>query len=287
MTNTTITLTIKVTEDKKTGKLILASGVYQIPKNIIDTNLFSISCQYHINDMVEAQHIDSVTKLRTKYNAEVAKSNMDVDVVNTLESQLSKAEDLMKKWKEYITDFNKKVGETYDTKVLYEQLDNDAYAQLFALAVLKARKIGENDISFTNSKISQTQLLRCVRELTLDNTLTKEESNERVTNVKTFINDNFGTESVTGYYKKSNLSKLTAHKIKADLGTRLKKKLTFNNKGYGIQNEEITPFDNALNALFLFYTEQGVTEFNGGKAVKTVSGNSGKMDLSKVQKKSK
>ena len=117
--------------------------------------------------------------------------------------------------------------------------------------------------------------------------MTKEEINERVTNVKTFINDNFGTESVTGYYKKSNLSKLTAHKIKADLGTRLKKKLAFNNKGYGIQNEEITPFDNALNALFLFYTEQGVTEFNGGKAVKTVSGNSGKMDLSKVQKKSK
>ena len=287
MANTTITLTIKVTEDKKTGKLILASGVYQIPKNIIDTNLFGISCQYHINDMVEAQHVESVTKLRIKYNAEVAKSNMDVDVVNTLESQLSKAEDLMKKWKEYITDFNKKVGETYDTKVLYEQLDSDAYAQLFALAVLKARKIGENDISFTNSKISQAQLLRCVRELTLDNTLTKEEINERVTNVKTFINDNFGTESVTGYYKKSNLSKLTAHKIKADLGTRLKKKLAFNNKGYGIQNEEITPFDNALNALFLFYTEQGVTEFNGGKAVKTVSGNSGKMDLSKVQKKSK
>lgn len=287
MANTTITLTIKVTEDKKTGKLILASGVYQIPKNIIDTNLFGISCQYHINDMVEAQHVESVTKLRIKYNAEVAKSNMDVDVVNTLESQLSKAEDLMKKWKEYITDFNKKVGETYNTKVLYEQLDSDAYAQLFALAVLKARKIGENDISFTNSKISQAQLLRCVRELTLDNTLTKEEINERVTNVKTFINDNFGTESVTGYYKKSNLSKLTAHKIKADLGTRLKKKLAFNNKGYGIQNEEITPFDNALNALFLFYTEQGVTEFNGGKAVKTVSGNSGKMDLSKVQKKSK
>lgn len=287
MANTTITLTIKVTEDKKTGKLILASGVYQIPKNIINTNLFGISCQHHINDMVETQHVESVTKLRIKYNAEIAKSNMDVDVVNTLESQLSKAEDLMKKWKEYITDFNKKVGETYDTKVLYEQLDSDAYAQLFALAVLKARKIGKNDISFTNSKISQAQLLRCVRELTLDNTLTKEEINERVTNVKTFINDNFGTESVTGYYKKSNLSKLTAHKIKADLGTRLKKKLAFNNKGYGIQNEEIAPFDNALNALFLFYTEQGVTEFNGGKAVKTVSGNSGKMDLSKVQKKSK
>lgn len=285
MTNTTITLTIKVTEDKKTGKLILASGVYQIPKNIIDTNLFSISCQHHINDMVEAQHVESVTKLRTKYNAEVAKSNMDVDVVNTLESQLSEAEDLMKKWKEYITDFNKKVGETYDTKVLYEQLNSDAYAQLFALAVLKARKIGENDISFTNSKISQAQLLRCVRELTLDNTLTKEEINERVTNVKTFINDNFGTESVTSYYKKSNLSKLTAHKIKADLGTRLKKKLAFNNKGYGIQNEEITPFDNALNALFLFYTEQGVTEFSGGKTVKTISGNSGKMDLSKIHKK--
>lgn len=287
MANTTITLTIKVTEDKKTGKLILASGVYQIPKNIINTNLFSISCQYHINDIVGSQLSASEAKIRVKYDAEASKSNMDVDVVNALESQLTAAEKLTRKWKEYIADFNKKVSEAYDTKVLYEQLDSDAFAQLFALAVLKARKIGENDISFTNSKISQAQLLRCVRELTLDNTLTKEEINERVTNVKTFINDNFGTESVAGYYKKSNLSKLTAHKIKADLGTRLKKKLAFNNKGYGIQNEEITPFDNALNALFLFYTEQGVTEFNGGKAVKTVSGNSGKMDLSKVQEKSK
>lgn len=285
MANTTITMVTKVTE--KSGNLVLVSGVYQIPKNVIDANLFSISCQYHINDMVESQLSASEAKLRTKYEAEVSKSNMDVDAVNALESQLTSAEKLTKKWKEYITDFNKKVGETYDTKALYEQLDSDAYAQLFALATLKARKIGENDVAFTASKVSQAQLLRCVRELTLDNTLTKEEINERVTNVKTFINDNFGTESVTGYYKKSNLSKLTAHKIKADLGTRLKKKLAFNNKGYGIQNEEITPFDNALNALFLFYTEQGVTEFNGGKAVKTVSGNSGKMDLSKVQKKSK
>lgn len=285
MANTTITMVTKVTE--KSGNLVLVSGVYQIPKNVIDANLFSISCQYHINDMVESQLSASETKLRTKYEAEASKSNMDVDAVNALESQLTSAEKLTKKWKEYITDFNKKVGETYDTKALYEQLDSDAYAQLFALATLKARKIGENDVAFTASKVSQAQLLRCVRELTLDNTLTKEEINERVTNVKTFINDNFGTESVTGYYKKSNLSKLTAHKIKADLGTRLKKKLAFNNKGYGIQNEEITPFDNALNALFLFYTEQGVTEFNGGKAVKTVSGNSGKMDLSKVQKKSK
>lgn len=285
MANTTITMVTKVTE--KSGNLVLVSGVYQIPKNVIDANLFSISCQYHINDMVESQLSASESKLRTKYEAEASKSNMDVDAVNALESQLTSAEKLTKKWKEYITDFDKKVGETYDTEALYGQLDSDAYAQLFALATLKARKIGENDVAFTASKVSQAQLLRCVRELTLDNTLTKEEINERVTNVKTFINDNFGTESVTGYYKKSNLSKLTAHKIKADLGTRLKKKLAFNNKGYGIQNEEITPFDNALNALFLFYTEQGVTEFNGGKAVKTVSGNSGKMDLSKVQKKSK
>lgn len=281
----TITITTKVTE--KSGNLVLVSGVYQIPKNVIDANLFSISCQYHINDMVKSQLTSAEIKLRTKYEAEVSKSNMDVDAVNALESQLTSAEKLTKKWKECVTDFNKKVGETYDTKALYEQLDSDTYAQLFALATLKARKIGENDVAFTASKVSQEQFLRCVRELTLDDTLTKEEINERVTNVKTFINDNFGTESVTDYYKKSNLSKLTAHKIKADLGTRLKKKLAFNNKGYGIQNEEITPFDNALNALFLFYTEQGVTEFNGGKAVKTVSGNSGKMDLSKVQKKSR
>lgn len=285
MANTTITLTTKVTE--KNGILTLVSGVYQIPKNVIDANLFSISCQYHINDMVESQYISAETKIRTKYEAEASKSNMNIDVVNALESQLTAAEKLTRKWKEYITNFNKKVGETYDTKALYEQLDSDAYAQLFSLAVLKARKIGENDVAFTASKVSQAQLFRCVRELTLDTSLTKEQVNERMTSIKSFINDNFGTESVTGYYKKSNLSKLTASKIRADLGTRLKKKLSFNNKGYGVQNEDVTPFDVAINALFLFYTEQGITEYSNGKVVKTVSGNSGKMDLSKVQKKSK
>ena len=285
MANTTITFTTKVTE--KSGKLVLVSGVYQIPKNVIDVNLFSISCQYHINDMVESQLSASEAKIRVKYDAEASKSNMDVDVVNALESQLTAAEKLTRKWKEYITDFNKKVSETYDVKALYEQLDNDSYAQLFALAVLKARKIGENDVAFTASKVSQAQLFRCVREITLDSSLTKEQINERMTNIKTFINDNFGTESVTGYYKKSNLSKLTATKVRADLGTRLKKKLSFSNKGYGVQNEDVTPFEVAINTLFLFYTEQGVTEFSGGKTVKTISGNSGKMDLSKVQKKSK
>lgn len=285
MANTTITLTTKVTE--KNGILTLVSGVYQIPKNVIDANLFSISCQYHINDMVESQYISAETKIRTKYEAEASKSNMDVDAVNALESQLVSAEKLTKKWKEYISDFNKKVSETYDTKELYEQFDSDAYAQLFVLATLKARKIGENDVAFTASKVSQAQLFRCVRELTLDTSLTKEQVNERMTNIKSFINDNFGTEAVTGYYKKSNLSKLTASKVKSELGTRLKKKLTFNNKGYGVQNEDVTPFDVAINALFLFYTEQGITEYSNGKVVKTVSGNSGKMDLSKVQKKSK
>lgn len=285
MANTTITMVTKVTE--KNGILTLASVIHQIPKNVIDTNLFAISCQYHINDMVESQYISAETKIRTKYEAEVSKSNMDVDAVNALESQLVSAEKLTKKWKEYIADFNKKVSETYDTKVLYEQLDSDAYAQLFALATLKARKIGENDVAFTASKISQAQLFRCVREITLDSSLTKEQVNERMTAIKTFINDNFGTEAVTGYYKKSNLSKLTATKVRADLGTRLKKKLSFNNKGYGIQNEDVTPFEVAVNALFLFYTEQGITEYSNGKMVKTVSGNSGKMDLSKVQKKSK
>lgn len=285
MANTTITFTTKVTE--KSGKLVLVSGVYQIPKNVIDTNLFGISCQYHINDMVESQLSASEAKIRTKYEAEASKSNMDIDVVNTLESQLTAAEKLTRKWKEYITDFNKKVSEIYDVKALYEQLDSDAHAQLFALAVLKARKIGENDIAFTASKVSQAQLFRCVREITLDSSLTKEQVNERMTAIKTFINDNFGTEAVTGYYKKSNLSKLTATKVRADLGTRLKKKLSFSNKGYGVQNEDVTPFEVAINTLFLFYTEQGVTEFSGGKTVKTISGNSGKMDLSKVQKKSK
>lgn len=283
MANTTITLTTKVTE--KNGILTLVSGVYQIPKNVIDTNLFSISCQYHINDMVESQYISAETKIRTKYEAEVSKSNMNVDAVNALESQLVSAEKLTKKWKECIADFNKKVGEAYDVKALYEQLDSDSYAQLFALAVLKARKIGENDVVFTASKVSQAQLFRCVREITLDSSLTKEQVNERMTAIKTFINDNFGTESVTGYYKKSNLSKLTASKIRADLGTRLKKKLSFSNKGYGVQNEDVTPFEVAINTLFLFYTEQGVTEFSGGKTVKTISGNSGKMDLSKIHKK--
>lgn len=283
MANTTITLTTKVTE--KNGVLTLVSGVYQIPKNVIDANLFSISCQYHINDMIESQYISAQTKIRTKYEAEVSKSNMDVDTVNALESQLTSAEKLTKKWKEYIADFNKKVDETYDTKALYEQLDSDAYAQLFALATLKARKIGENDIAFTASKVSQAQLFRCVREITLDSSLTKEQVNERMTAIKTFINDNFGTEAVTSYYKKSNLSKLTASKIRADLGTRLKKKLSFNNKGYGVQNEDVTPFEVAINTLFLFYTEQGITEYSNGKVVKTVSGNSVKMDLSKVQKK--
>lgn len=285
MANTTITLTIKTTE--KNSVLTLVSGVYQIPKNVIDANLFSISCQYHINDMVESQYISAEAKIRTKYEAEVSKSNMNVDAVNALESQLVSAEKLTKKWKEHIADFNKKVSETYDTKALYEQLNSDAYAQLFALATLKARKIGENDVAFTASKVSQAQLFRCVREITLDSSLTKEQVNERMTAIKTFINDNFGTEAVTGYYKKSNLSKLTASKIRADLGTRLKKKLSFNNKGYGVQNEDVTPFEVAINALFLFYTEQGITEYSNGKVVKTVSGNSGKMDLSKVQKKSK
>lgn len=285
MANTTITMVTKVTE--KNGVLTLVSGVYQIPKNVIDANLFSISCQYHINDMVESQYISAESKIRTKYEAEASKSNMDIDVVNTLESQLTSAEKLTKKWKEYIADFNKKVSETYDTKVLYEQLDSDAYAQLFALATLKARKIGENDIAFTASKVSQAQLFRCVREIALDSSLTKEQVNERMTAIKTFINDNFGTEAVTGYYKKSNLSKLTATKVRTDLGTRLKKKLSFSNKGYGVQNEDVTPFEVAINTLFLFYTEQGITEYSNGKVVKTVSGNSGKMDLSKVQKKTK
>lgn len=285
MANTTITLTTKVTE--KNGILTLVSGVYQIPKNVIDANLFSISCQYHINDMVESQYISAETKIRTKYEAEASKSNMNIDVVNALESQLTAAEKLTRKWKDYITDFNKKVGESYDTKVLYEQLNNDAYAQLFTLATLKARKIGENDVAFTASKISQAQLFRCVREITLDSSLTKEQVNERMANIKSFINDNFGTEAVTGYYKKSNLSKLTATKVRADLGTRLKKKLSFNNKGYGVQNEDVTPFEVAINTLFLFYTEQGITEYRNGKQVASISGNSGKMDLSKVQKKSK
>lgn len=285
MANTTITLTTKVTE--KSGKLELVSGVYQIPKNVIDSNLFGISCQFHVNNIVESQLSSAEAKIRVKYDAEVSKSNMDIDTVNALESQLSSAEKLTRKWKEYITDFNKKVGETYDVKALYEQLDSDAYAQLFTLAVLKARKIGENDVAFTASKVSQAQLFRCVREITLDSSLTKEQVNERMTNIKSFINDNFGTEAVTGYYKKSNLSKLTATKVRADLGTRLKKKLSFNNKGYGVQNEDVTPFEVAVNALFLFYTEQGITEYSNGKMVKTISGNSGKMDLSKVQKKSK
>lgn len=285
MANTTITLTTKVTE--KSGKLELVSGVYQIPKNVIDSNLFGISCQFHVNNIVESQLSSAEAKIRVKYDAEVSKSNMDIDTVNALESQLSSAEKLTRKWKEYITDFNKKVGETYDVKALYEQLDSDAYAQLFTLAVLKTRKIGENDVAFTASKVSQAQLFRCVREITLDSSLTKEQVNERMTNIKSFINDNFGTEAVTGYYKKSNLSKLTATKVRADLGTRLKKKLSFNNKGYGVQNEDVTPFEVAVNALFLFYTEQGITEYSNGKMVKTVSGNSGKMDLSKVQKKSK
>lgn len=285
MANTTITLTTKVTE--KNGKLELVSGVYQIPKNVIDSNLFGISCQFHVNNIVESQLSSAEAKIRVKYDAEVSKSNMDIDTVNALESQLSSAEKLTRKWKDYITDFNKKVGESYDTKVLYEQLNNDAYAQLFTLATLKARKIGENDVAFTASKISQAQLFRCVREITLDSSLTKEQVNERMANIKSFINDNFGTEAVTDYYKKSNLSKLTATKVRADLGTRLKKKLSFNNKGYGVQNEDVTPFEVAINTLFLFYTEQGITEYSNGKMVKTVSGNSGKMDLSKVQKKSK
>lgn len=285
MANTTITLTTKVTE--KNGKLELVSGVYQIPKNVIDSNLFGISCQFHVNNIVESQLSSAEAKIRVKYDAKVSKSNMDIDTVNALESQLSSAEKLTRKWKDYITDFNKKVGESYDTKVLYEQLDNDSYAQLFSLATLKARKIGKNDIAFTASKVSQAQLFRCVREITLDSSLTKEQVNEHMTNIKAFINDNFGTEAVTGYYKKSNLSKLTASKIRADLGTRLKKKLSFNNKGYGVQNEDVTPFEVAINTLFLFYTEQGITEYSNGKMVKTVSGNSGKMDLSKVQKKSK
>lgn len=285
MANTTITLTTKVTE--KNGKLELVSGVYQIPKNVIDSNLFGISCQFHVNNIVNSQLSSAEAKIRVKYDAEVSKSNMDIDTVNALESQLSSAEKLTRKWKDYITDFNKKVGESYDTKVLYEQLDNDSYAQLFSLATLKARKIGENDIAFTASKVSQAQLFHCVREITLDSSLTKEQVNERMTNIKAFINDNFGTEAVTDYYKKSNLSKLTASKIRADLGTRLKKKLSFNNKGYGVQNEDVTPFEVAINTLFLFYTEQGITEYSNGKMVKTVSGNSGKMDLSKVQKKSK
>ena len=285
MANSSITLTTKVTE--KNGKLELVSGVYQIPKNVIDSNLFGISCQFHVNNIVGSQLSSAEAKIRVKYDAEVSKSNMDIDTVNALESQLSSAEKLTRKWKDYITDFNKKVGESYDTKVLYEQLDNDSYAQLFSLATLKARKIGENDIAFTASKVSQAQLFRCVREITLDSSLTKEQVNERMTNIKAFINDNFGTEAVTGYYKKSNLSKLTASKIRADLGTRLKKKLSFNNKGYGVQNEDVTPFEVAINTLFLFYTEQGITEYSNGKMVKTVSGNSGKMDLSKVQKKSK
>ena len=38
MANTTITLTTKVSD--KNGKLDLVSGVFQIPKNVIDSNMF-------------------------------------------------------------------------------------------------------------------------------------------------------------------------------------------------------------------------------------------------------
>ena len=193
MANTTITLTTKVSD--KNGKLNLVSGVFQIPKNVIDADMFYISCQLHINNMVEAQLISTETKVRVKYDAEVVKNNMDVELVNALESQLTMAENITKKWKEHVANFNKEVSNTYDTKVLYEQLKKDAYARLFALSVLRAKRIGENDIAFTNSKISQERLFRCIHEITLNRELTKEETNEYVAAIKTFINDNFGTEA--------------------------------------------------------------------------------------------
>lgn len=283
--NTTIKMVTKVTE--KNGKLELVSGTYQIPKNVIDANMFYISCQLHINNMVEAQLVSAETKIRVKYDAEVVKNNMDVDLVNALESQLTTAENLTKKWKEHVANFNKEVNNTYDTKVLYEQLKEDAYARLFALSILRAKRIGENDIAFTNSKISQERLFRCIREITLNRDLTKEEVNEYVTAVKTFVNDNFGTEAVAGLYKKSNLSKLTANKIRENVGTCLTKRANHSNKGLGIQKDYITPFEVAVECLFLFYGEQGISEYRNGKKVEVISGNSGKMDLSKVQKKSK
>ena len=285
MANTSITLTTKVSE--KNGKLELTSGVYQIPKNVIDADIFYISCQLHINNMMESQLVASETKIRVKYDAEVVKNNMDVDLVNALESQLTTAENLTKKWKEHVTNFNKEVSNTYDTKVLYEQLKEDAYARLFSLSVLRAKRIGENDIAFTNSKVSQERLFRCIREITLNRSLTKEETNEYVTAVKIFINDNFGTEAVAGLYKKSNLSKLTANKIRENVGTCLTKRANHSNKGLGIQKDYITPFEVALECLFLFYGEQGISEYRNVKKVEAISGNSGKMDLSKIQKKTK
>ena len=73
------------------------------------------------------------------------------------------------------------------------------------------------------------------------------------------------------------------------MGTCLTKKASHNAKGGGIQKEYVKYFDVALELLFQFYKLQDVEEFskNNTQTTVTISGNSGKLDLSKIQKKTK
>lgn len=285
MANITIIRTVKDYQDKKTALI-------QIPKNVIDSEYFQNCVQFHINVIQERSLSSAYTKAVNAYNKEASKTDCNMNKLDELAKKIKEANDNCDKWTEYIKEYSNHMLESYEQdmyELLKDQFRNDGYAQLFALSIIRKSKIGENDVDFTNSEVTTAMIFNAVRRLTLDVNMSKAESDKCIKDIKTYICDNFGTEAVTGVYKKTNVSKLNPTKIREEVGTCLTKKASHNAKGGGIQKEYVKYFDVALELLFQFYKLQGVEEFskNNTKTIVTISGNSGKLDLSKIQKKTK
>lgn len=257
---------------------------FQIPRNVLTVWYFELAVQYHVNVIVESALTVKKESAVKAYNKENDKESPDLDLLEKLEDKRALAMKNLKKWQGFVTSWIKNLDLTYPTATcaaLSNMFQSDGFAKLFALSITKAKKINGSDIVFNNSAVSMSKNFGNIRRLTFDRDMTDDDAKKCLEEIKLFMQDNFGVTENSDAYKKTNVSKLTMSKVRNEIGSCMTKNASHDTSGKGIKKDWNTPFQIAIECLFVFYQLQGVDTVNKDFAM-NIKGDS-KISLSGIQ----
>lgn len=270
VSNTTISLNL-ARIDKKTSEYALDTVL--IPLNVVDSEYFEKAVQYWCNVIIESKLTNALDNALDKY----ADGLIDKEDTEEIETSL-------KDWQEYISTFKTEVLEIFEDSI-FETIENDGFAKIYAIMTTNAKSINGNEIRFNASTIDMSEVSNLIKGLNPELAITDSYKKKIVDSIHTFANDNFSTNG-GNLYKNINYNCLSFEKLQKELYTRCKKPMKVNRKGKGFDNQYLSSYDMALQLLFVCLHTQGIPFVDGNKVVTVFDGSVGStMGLSVARKK--
>jgi hypothetical protein len=270
VSNETISLNL-ARLDKKTSEYALDTIL--VPLNVVDVEYFEKAVQYWCNVIIESKLANALNNALDKYS----------DGLLTEEEE-EVFEIALKDWQAYIETFKSEVLEIFEENI-FETIENDGFAKIYAIMILNAKSINGNEIRFNASAIDMSKISELIKGLNPEIAITDSYKKKIVDDIHKFANDNFSTNGGT-LYKNINYNCLSFEKLQKELYTRCKKPMKVNRKGKGFDNQYLTAYEMAMQLLFVCLHTQGIPFVDGNKVVTVFNGSVGDTStLSVVRKK--